>query len=89
MKWWVKATSTLITAKWHPLVSFSSIYHTKLSMAKSISQSCGELQPAVCLSRGRWSHLKIIQALVDAKKPQKQATAKQLGNLQRQYLPDC
>ena len=32
----------------------TSTYYTKItkSMAKLISQSCGELQPAICLSRG-------------------------------------
>ena len=29
MKWQAKAMSTLKTAKWHPLVIFTSTYHTK------------------------------------------------------------
>ena len=38
-------------------------------MAKPISQSCGKLQPAVCLSRG-------YGASLTSDKPQKQAKAK-------------
>ena len=52
-KWWPKATSLLKTAKWHPLVPFSPSDVTQEAkfMAKLISQSCGESQLAVCLSR--------------------------------------
>ena len=47
---------SLKPAKWHPLVSFTPPHTIQLnpwpnSSAKLISQLCGELQPAVCLSR--------------------------------------
>ena len=45
-------------------------------MAKHISQSCGESQLAVCLSRGDGAILRILEHLWTPNKPQKQATAK-------------
>ena len=48
MKWQAKATSSLKTAKWHPLVPFSPhmTHKAAKSTAKIISQSCGESQSA-------------------------------------------
>ena len=53
-EWQAKAMSTMKTAKWHPLVLFSppDITQAAKSMDKLISQLCGELQPAIGLSRG-------------------------------------
>ena len=50
-------------------------------MAKLISQSCGELQPAVCLSRGYATIWRRPIHSWTSDKPQKQATAKQPGQL--------
>ena len=52
-KWWAEATSSLKTAKWHRLVPFSSLHVHKAakSVVELISQSCGESQQAVSLSR--------------------------------------
>ena len=58
-------------------------------MAKLISQSCGELQPAVCLPRGYAAIWMWPVHLWMSDKPQKQATAKShLGNFQHQYLAE-
>ena len=46
------------------------------SMAKLISQLCGELQLAVCLSRGDGAIERRPKHLWTSDKPQKQATAK-------------
>ena len=44
MKWQAKAMSSLKAAKWHPLVPFLPPHITQSkSMAKLISQLCGEL----------------------------------------------
>ena len=58
-------------------------------MAKLVSQSCGELQPAVCLSRGNGAILRRPEHSWTSGKPQKQATAKAAnqGNFQHQYMP--
>ena len=74
-KWKVKATSTLKRAKWHPLVPFSLPYITQ-SIVKFISQSCGKLQPAVCLSRGYRAIWRPPKHWWMSNKPQKQATTK-------------
>ena len=52
-KWQTKATSSLKSAKWHPLMSFHlHILHKAVkSMAKLIRQLCGKLHPAFCLPR--------------------------------------
>ena len=43
-----KSSVKIETAKWHQLVPFSTLH----IMANLTSQPCGDLQPAVCLSRG-------------------------------------
>ena len=50
-------------------------------MAKLIRQSCGELQPAVCLSRGYAAIWRWPVHSWTSDKPQKQATEKQAGQL--------
>ena len=58
------------------------------SMAKLISQSCGELQLAVCFSRGDGAIWRPLKHSWTSDKPQKQNQSKNsLGNFQYQYLP--
>ena len=61
-------------------------------MAKHTShdQSCGELQPAVCLSRGYVAIWRPPEHLWTSDKSEKQATAKaaEVYNFQHRYLPE-
>ena len=60
-------------------VIFTSAYHTKQFNPwpnSSLSQSCGELQPAVCLPRGYAAIWRRPVHPWMSDKPQKQATAK-------------
>ena len=51
-------------------------HKTNKSLAKLISQSCGELYLAICLSRGYGAIWRQPEHLWTSDKPQKQATAK-------------
>ena len=59
-------------------------------MAKLISQLCSESQPAIyLLVKGRWSHLKNTQALMDLWQASEISHSKSsLGNFQHQYLAE-
>ena len=58
-------------------------------MANFISQSCGELQPAVCLPRGDATIWRRPKHLWTFDKPQKQATAKAAkATFSIKYLPE-
>ena len=71
---------------------FTSTYHTKQlnRLVKLISQSCGELQPAVCLSRGYTAIWRRPEHSWTSDKPHWETSHSKssLGNIQHQYLPE-
>ena len=92
MKWRAKATFSLRTAKWHPLVQFLPPHFTQSRWIHGQTH-----QPVVwwitagCpLVKGIWSHLKVTQALVDISQASETSHSKSsLANFQHQwYLPE-
>ena len=90
-KWWAKVTSTLKTAKWHPLITFPTPHTIQSSLIRDHTY-----QPVIWwftaghqLVQGRWSHLKTTQVLVDIWKAWETSHSKcSLGNCQHQCLPE-
>ena len=74
VKWWAKATSTLKTTNDIHWCHFQ--LHVSHKIAKPIRQSCGELQLAVCLSRGVGAIYRPHKHSWTSNKPQKQARTK-------------
>ena len=94
MKYQAKVTSTMKTAKWHPLVLFSAPHscHTKLlnPWPNSSASHVVKLITAGCLLvKGRWNHLKTTHVLMDAWQASETSHSKSiLGNFQYQCLPE-
>ena len=81
MKWWLGGQRLLQFWKQSNDIHWCHLYlhisHKAVnSVAKHISQSYGELQPAVCLSRGDGAIWRLFEHSWTSDKPQKQATAK-------------
>ena len=91
MKWRATARSSLKTAKWHPLVSFTPLHITQSSWIHGPTH-----QPVVwrfiagwLLVHWRWGHLKTTPALVDVWQDSETSHSKSSsGNFQHWYLAD-
>ena len=73
IKWWAKIMSTLKTAKWHFHWCHFHLHishKAAKSIAKLVIHLCGELQPAICLSRGDGVIYKPPKHLWTTDKPQ-------------------
>ena len=101
-RWTNSIKSTMKTVKWCPLVNtensqmlsiiaiFTSTCHTKQIIYCQTHQPFVWWIAASCvLVKGRGSHIKTTQALLDVWQASETSHSKSsLGNLQHQYLPD-
>ena len=90
-KWRAKATSSLKTAKWHPLVSFAPPHITQRNLIHGQTHQLivWRFIAGWLLVHWRWSHLKITPALVDVWQDSETSHSKSsLGNFQHWYLAD-